>query len=337
MRMFERDKNELRAFGVPIETVQSDGDEIGAYRLAGRDFYLPYLRAVAPSGAAQRDPRHVDKFGYRALTTLSFEADELAAVLAAAERVQSLGDPHLALDAESAVRKLSVDLPLGELEGADEVRFVPPREQAARAVFEALGDALTRRKWVSFDYHAMSTDRSERRHVEPYGLFFLGSHWYLAARDRDRGELRNFRLNRISAPEVNATNSLSPDYEIAAGFQLREHARSRQPWEIGEGDSTDSVVEFRDHAGADAPAARLGTLVAGCENRRLFRVRRMDVFARWLLSLQGDAVPMSPDALVREYHDQVRRTLAAYNEAERPKRGPRSAKRGHRTEGGAPA
>ena len=74
-----------------------------------------------------------------------------------------------------------------------------------------------------------------------------------------------------------------------------------------------------------------------CENRRLFRVRRMDVFARWLLSLQGDAVPMSPDALVREYHDQVRRTLAAYNEAERPKRGPRSTKRGHRTEGGGPA
>ena len=45
-RMFERDKDELKAFGIPIETVrftinygheQQDG-----YRLARKDFHLPY-------------------------------------------------------------------------------------------------------------------------------------------------------------------------------------------------------------------------------------------------------------------------------------------------------
>jgi len=30
-------------------------------------------------------------------------------------------------------------------------------------------------------------------------------------RDRDRGELRNFRLNRISGPEVNSTRAQSAD------------------------------------------------------------------------------------------------------------------------------
>ncbi len=33
MRMFERDKDELRTLGVPIETVGKDGSEHAAYRL----------------------------------------------------------------------------------------------------------------------------------------------------------------------------------------------------------------------------------------------------------------------------------------------------------------
>ena len=54
-RTFERDKDELRRFGVPIETVDSnDGDPQG-YRLRVRDFYLPYL-AVRSEG--HPDLRH---------------------------------------------------------------------------------------------------------------------------------------------------------------------------------------------------------------------------------------------------------------------------------------
>jgi hypothetical protein len=52
--------------------------------------------------------------------------------------------------------------------------------------------------------------------------------------------------------------------------------------------------------------------VEGHENRRVFRPRRIDVFARWLLSLQGDAVPLEPDELVQAYRRQIRDTLAIY-------------------------
>ncbi len=312
MRMFERDKDELRAFGVPIETVALEEGEPGAYRLRARDFYLPYLQAVSPVGNTTRGPRRMDRYGYRALQSLSLEPDELAVVLAAAARVRSLGDPLLALDAESAMRKLSVDLPFDEMTESEGITFVPPRAKAADETFDLLGDALTRRKRVHFDYHAMSTGQTERRDVEPYGLFFVGSHWYLAARDRARGELRNFRLNRMSGVKVNAAKPATPDYEIPDDFHLREHARSREAWELGDGETFEVVVEFRVLSGAAAAAARLGEPVDGFGNRRVFRPRRLDVFARWLLSLQGDAAPVSPEELVQAYRQQIRDTLAIY-------------------------
>ena len=312
MRMFERDKDELRAFGVPIETVTLDDAEPGAYRLRIHDFYLPYLQAVAPVGKTARGARRIDRYGYHALQSLSFEPDELALVLAASARVHSLGDPLLALDAESAMRKLSVDLPFDEMTESDGITFVPPRAKAAGETFEHLGDALARRKRVSLDYHAMSTGQTERRDVEPYGLFFVGSHWYLAARDRARGELRNFRLNRMSGVKVNAAKPATPDYEIPADFQLREHARTREAWELGDGAAMEAIVEFRVPSGAAEAAARLGEPVEGYDNRRAFRPRRLDVFARWLLSLQGDAVPLAPEELVQAYHQQIRDTLAIY-------------------------
>jgi proteasome accessory factor B len=57
-RKFERDKDELRALGIEIETVQLPdhaGDEPAAgYRLRARDFYLPYLEFSLADHAAER-------------------------------------------------------------------------------------------------------------------------------------------------------------------------------------------------------------------------------------------------------------------------------------------
>ena len=109
-RTFERDKDELRAFGIPIETVTGpEGDAVG-YRLQPRNFYLPYLTLRSATGTTK--PKKVDKYGYQALPTLAFEPDELSAVVDAAARVRQLGDPLLAEQAESALRKLAVDLPV---------------------------------------------------------------------------------------------------------------------------------------------------------------------------------------------------------------------------------
>jgi proteasome accessory factor B len=221
----------------------------------------------------------------------------------------------LAEEARNAVRKLAFDLPLGATDGPADAVLVPPRRRADPRVLATLGDALFRRKRASFSYHTMGTGASANRSVEAYGLFFVSGHWYLAARDVEKDALRNFRVSRIAALEVNGAKAGTADYEIPKTFSLREHAQSRQAWEIGDGDTFEAVVEFTGDSGAVVAAAALGRPDESSASLRRFEVRRADSFARWLFSFAGDATPVSPAVLVEEYESLAVRTRSVYQGA----------------------
>jgi proteasome accessory factor B len=207
------------------------------------------------------------------------------------------------------MRKLACDLPVDAAARPD-ARVAAARARAAPELFSTMGDALRRRKRVTFTYHTMGSDATAPRTVEPFGLFFLNQHWYLAARTPGEETVKNYRLSRITDAEANARQPATPDYEIPAGFDLQEHARSRQAWELGTGDAVTAVVALLSTSGAAVAAHRLGEAVDGDERLRRFRVRRVDSFARWLLSFAGDLAPVSPAQVVDEYAGLVRETLA---------------------------
>lgn len=311
-RMFERDKLEMRELGIPILSIGDEGESETAYQLKRADFYLPYLAIMSDRGV--QAPDKVDRYGYHSLATLAFEPDELEAIRDGAQRVIQAGDPALTDDVRNALRKLAFDLPLGATDGPPDAGAIivslPTRGDSKTLV--ALGDALFARKLVSFAYHAMGAAQASERTVEPYGLFFLNGHWYLAARDPAKDAIRNFRVSRVMNAVVNAKRAGTADYDIPASFVLREHARSRQAWEIGDGEGFEAVVEFRGTTGAVMAAAALGKPQGDSASRRQFDVRRMDSFARWLLAFSGDAVPVAPASLVAEYAMLVDRTRALY-------------------------
>jgi predicted DNA-binding transcriptional regulator YafY len=313
-RAFERDKDELREFGVAIEATPDElGNPSGCYRLRRQNFYLPYLCLAVP-GAAPSAPAKVDVYGYRALESLTLEPDELAAIVDAAACVRTLGDPLLRADVDSALRKLAVDLPVDAGDApADVPRIMTSRAQPQAAVFAVLGDAMRRRKCVRFQYQAMQSAAPATREVEPYGLFFLSGHWYLAARDRAREELRNFRLNRISGVKVMSTAKQSPDFTVPSSFDLREHARSRHVWELGEADAMQVVTEFRGDSGPTLAAERLGEEVMGAPRHRRFAVRRPDSFARWVLSFAGEVVIREPASLAADVDQLATQTRSLYD------------------------
>ncbi|MGH7646985.1 MAG: helix-turn-helix transcriptional regulator [Gemmatimonadaceae bacterium] len=307
-RMFERDKAELLAFGVPLETVGAE-DEIEKYRLRPANFYLPYLSILDRSGR-RKPPRRVDRDGYHSVQSLGFEPDELAVLGVALARVQKLGDPVLAEHARSAARKLAFDIPDIEREGQDDVTV--QAERIAPAVFPPLNDALLGRKQLTFTYHSMSGDSTSKRTVEPLGLFFLNSHWYLAAREPGASVVKNFRVSRMQRAAANRSRPQSPDFEAPNDFDLREHARSRHAWELGDADAINAVVQFVAHTGAAAPWIQLGAAVPGQPAQRAYRIKSFDRFVRWLMSLAGAAKPVSPPELVDAYRRAVRDTLRCY-------------------------
>lgn len=321
-RMFERDKEELRTFGVPLETVELEPGVHG-YRLRRAGFYLPYL---ALTDAAE-PPERLEHWQYRGVPSLAFEPEELAAVVEAARRVQALGDPALAREAAAGLRKLAFDLPVDAEQAA---ATVVVRDGVDPDVLAALGEALAARKRVTFDYRHLGRDATEARTVEPWGLFFLGGHWYLAACDPARGAglggLRNFRVSRIAGVTWDARRRRKPDYAVPPEFRLREHARSRRAWELGDGDAEVVTVRFHGSTGAVRAACTLGEEVPDAEVNaasassapadeacvRRFRVRRRDAFVRWLLTFGPDARPLAPPDLADAWRAEVARTRARY-------------------------
>jgi proteasome accessory factor B len=314
-RTFERDKDELRALGVPIETLEPTAENEGhqRYRIDPGDMYLPYLVIAASGRPSRADPRRL-RPGYRSVPTLSFEPDEYEALVNGARRAVELGDPMLAHDATAALRKLAFDLPIDSALGVSVDHVTPQVDHPTAERLRPLGLALLRLKRVRFTYHGMARDTISSRIAEPYGLFFLSNHWYLAARDVDGGALRNFRVSRMRDIAPNTREPHSPDYEIPDEFRLSTHAVDRHPWEIGDGDALEVVVRFHGTGGAAEAALKHGR--PGPEPRsRVFQVRRTDAFCRWILSFADEAVPLSPSELVDEYRSIARATLAVYGES----------------------
>jgi proteasome accessory factor B len=308
MRTFERDKDELRAFGVAIETLPvGDGGE-SRYRLRSEAFYLPFLALcesrIVPALEVRTIPRP-QGIGYQALPVLAITPDECLALRRAASRVRALGNPTLDADATSAIRKLERDvglLPIAEPLTAS------VRVQAS--TFEVLGGALAARQRVTFSYASMGRNRQSMRTVEPYGLVFLTGHWYLVANDAGQQALRQFRVSRISKPKYNAARK-QPDYVIPATFDLEVHAASRHAWELGDEEAVTVLVAFRGESGQVLQGLQLGE-DASIPSHRRFRVRRRDPFLRWLLTFGGDASIVSPAEWQGSWRTLVQDTLAAH-------------------------
>jgi proteasome accessory factor B len=311
-RMFERDKDELRALGIPIRVRKEESEDGRSehYYIKAKDLYLPYLALASQSAGGTVPPA-----GYREVPKLTFEPDELSTLIRAARCAKAVGDPALTRDAELAISKLTYDLGvgLGSVAGESEKDAARVPDATSAPAVSILGDALLRRKRVSFVYHSMNRDATDERNVEPYGLFFSNGHWYLAGVDIALNELRKFRVSRMQRVSKNTKKPQTPDYEVPASFDLATHARSKESWELGEEDPIEMVVEIRADSGASMSLRTLGESVAGSADQRRFQVRRVDSFVRWIMSFAGDVVPISPPALVEHYRAVLSSTAEVYS------------------------
>lgn len=326
VRMFERDKGELRELGVVIDTIV-DSDGTGRYALRKHDFYLPLLTVAAtmlPDETELRQQPRRGTVGANSPAEIVLTPDECHTLRRAAARVAGLGNGALADDASSALRKLQFDL-------EDFAESLPAAEvlKVDGTVFDTLSEAVALRKRLTFTYHSMERNETATRTVEPYGLVFLTAHWYLIAYDVNAQGMRQFRVSRIRNAKM-APRPQHPDFDIPEGFDLSAYAASRHAWEIGNGDHETVIVAFRGDVGLVAQGRALGDDVeptadpvmsvklhelAVTHMVRSFRVRRRDTFLRWLMSFAGDAFPVAPAPMVNEWRALLQATRAAQRPA----------------------
>jgi proteasome accessory factor B len=164
-RMFERDKEELRDLGIPLDmgTNGTLDEEVG-YRIPRQAYVLP---------------------------DITLEPDE-AAVLAVAARVWHRAE--LAGAAAGALLKLRA----AGVEAEESAQpGIEPRLQAGEAAFAPLWEAVRDRRPVTFRYRAAGRSEAQQRELEPWGVVNRHGRWYVAGHDRARQAVRAFRLSRI--------------------------------------------------------------------------------------------------------------------------------------------
>ena len=186
-RMFERDKDVLRDVGVPIEVVATDAWEVEhGYTILKDRYYLPEI---------------------------DFTPEEISALFVAAHA----GGSDDA--AEQAVRKLLYGTEGGLVAGAASTPLAA-EAGAVDARLTAAAEAIAERRSVRFAYRTSRGVESER-HVDPWGLVFRAGHWYLVGMDREREEIRAFRLSRAGG-ELRLDGEAGPPPE---GFRAAEHVQ----------------------------------------------------------------------------------------------------------------
>lgn len=195
-RMFDRDKEELRALGAPVVAERLDeffGDEVG-YRIRPDDFALPGI---------------------------DLTADE-AAVVGLATRVwQHAGLAGATSDALTKLSAAGLDIDRSRLEVAAPVVTVADEH------FDVFWQASLERIRLSFDYQRSNSTEVTRRHLEPWGVVSSSGRWYVVGRDTDRGEERLFRLSRVRG-KVRRVGRAGA-YDVPPGTNLRELTRSLSP------------------------------------------------------------------------------------------------------------
>lgn len=135
------------------------------------------------------------------LAPLSFNEDELEALILGVRMVHGWGDKGLGKAADSAVEKIRSILPdrMHYLHSmTEETLLVPNFEQAQSTRFsQVLREAIKGRYKVTIDYKKENGDASCRL-LWPFGLVYWGKVWTLISWCELRESYRVFRLDRIT-------------------------------------------------------------------------------------------------------------------------------------------
>ena len=282
-RMFERDKEELRDLGIPVERAPTDVWETEEGYLIRRE------EATVPD--------------------IDLTPDEQAALWLAAQAWRGAD-----VSATRALLKLSV---AGAAPAEAPAGWMTMHVEASSPHLPALLDAIAERRRVRFAYRTGGGGDPSARLVEPHTLTYRGG-WYLAGFDDTRKEVRHFKLARI-AGDVKLDRGRAPQFEPPTA---PDPGIPRGPWEGGAGEAriafapkTSWWVERR--TGAKPRTTRKDGWV-----ELTMPVGDRQTFASWVLGFGADAEVLEPKDLRDEIASRLAIAAGEPRSkiAERPKR-----------------
>jgi proteasome accessory factor B len=272
-RQFERDKDDIRELGVPLETIESPGQ-------AGNNQSLRYR---IPRGA------------YELPADIVFSPEETA-LLNLAALVWREGS--LSGESRRAILKLRS---LG-VATAEPVLGYAPRLRVREPAFEPLGTALEKHTMVQFAYLKPGESDARVRTVAPLALVQHQGRWHLYADEPASGATRTFLLRRIVSDVTPTGESFDPPGADQSEIALAE---LDAVW-----NSHTAVVEV--DPGTDAATRlgkRRGTVVAASGALEL-HYSDVNILADELAGFGPEVLVLAPPDLRAAVHSRLTRTAA---------------------------
>lgn len=180
-KKFDRDKNDLRDLGIPLETFDSPeapGDnQLTRYRIPKSEYEFP--------------------------ADITFSSAELALLNLAGEVWR---EGTISESSQRALTKLRAF----DIEPDAPLLGYVPRIRTREAVFDRLSSAIERNERVRFGYVKPGEPSSTQRNVTPFALGLFDGRWHLLGFDHDRDANRTFLLSRIQGEFAISTDPAHP-------------------------------------------------------------------------------------------------------------------------------
>jgi len=277
------------------------------------------LRALSDSGVPLT---YAEEGGYEILEgyqlpPLMLTAREAATLLMGTAFMRLQSDPSLSKDADQVGLKIRSVLPREIREYVDSLQgrtvldpywiHAGQAEEEQEGSWYRLSEAVARDRRVIMQYYVESRGESTKRTVDPLGLVYYTDHWNLIAFDHLRGEIRNFRLDRIESLHV-----LSERFEKPEGFDLVAHLEAEGVRPSQKRIELEFTQAVWPRARVGIPA-RIDEETHGNEGVRvIFRFDNLDYVAGWLLRFGADVRVLAPADLQKLVWERARDIAALY-------------------------
>ncbi len=222
-RQFERDKDDIRELGVPLETIELAAD-------AGNNHHLRYR---IPRGA------------YELPRDIRFSAEETA-LLGLAAMVWQEGS--MSGESRRAVLKLRS---LG-MNTSEPVLGYLPRVRVRDESFEPLSSALEKNRVVRFSYLKPGENSATVREVQPLALLQFQGRWHLVAKEPGSTVRKTFLLRRIVSQVAltSKTGEVPEEGEAARGLEELQTLWESQLAHVMIEPETDAAIRLAKQRGA---------------------------------------------------------------------------------------
>lgn len=268
-RMFERDKNELRDLGVPLETGRKSAfDIVDGYRINREAYALPPVELTA---------------------------EEAASVAIATQLWQSQEMVTATQGALLKLRAAGVDVDQPDVGVAITTAAMP----GLRGSEETLGillSAIDSGRAVQFAHRPNRSAPFTDRTLEPWGVVTYRGRSYLIGHDRDRAAPRTFRLSRIG----DDVRAVGPENAVTRpeGINLRDIVhRAVAEWPAGEQArvwvAQGRATALRQQALNSTPREHNGRI----GDELALEIPMVDRLAREIAGYGADALVLEPESL----------------------------------------